>query len=148
MTQTTGAISSREFVIETSPDGTTWTDRSGETVQIIPAAGTRKSGQINTADGDLPITTFGKREAQIVTVEHAYTEGASDLTEISRISWEAATDFYIRYAPKGGQTGEFRFTTLAGKVVRWAYPQMNAGSGDPVLHSFDLFVPGLVKAVA
>lgn len=148
MAQITGAISSREYQIMTSPDGSVWTDRSGAAVQITPAQGTRKTGQTNTFDGDLPITTAGKRQAQLFHVEFVYTEGASDLYEVARIAFEAIADFYVRYAPKGGQTTEFLFTTLAGKIQNLDYPVGDANKGDPVLLAFDLFVPGLVKSVA
>lgn len=148
MAQTTGAISSREFIISRSPDGSAWTDVSGFDCKITPAQGTRKVGQVNTFDGDLPIVTIGKRQAQVFHVDFVYTEGASDFFEIARIAFEAATDFYLRYAPKGGQTGEFLFTTLFGKIQNLDYPQGDANSGDPVILGFDLFTAALVKSVA
>lgn len=148
MAQITGAISSREYTIQTSPDGAVWTDRSGSAVKIAPASVTRKSGEVNTFDGDLPIVTAGKRQSQIHHVDCVYTEGASDIYEIARIAFEAITDFYIRYAPKGGQTGEFQFTTLAGKIVSLDDPVGDANTGDPVVFGFDLKVPGRTKSVA
>ena len=148
MAQTLGAISAKDFTILTSPDGITFTDRSGFGTKITPAPGTRKTGQTNTFDGDIPIVTMGKRSGQMFAVEYVYTEGAADLFEIARIAYEAGTDFYFRYAPKGGQTGEFQFTTLAGKIASFEYPTGDANSGDPVVLSFELFVAALTKAVA
>ncbi|MEP7357858.1 MAG: hypothetical protein ABI847_11495 [Anaerolineales bacterium] len=148
MAQTTAAISSNDYTVWTSPDGTTFTDRSGYAVRIQPASGTRKSGQTNTFSGDIPITTSGKRDAQMVHIDYVYTEEAGGLFEVLRAAYEANTDLYIRYAPKGGQTTEFLLTTLVGKLTSLDYPQGDANSGEPVILGADLFVGAITKSVA
>jgi hypothetical protein len=148
MAQTTGAIGSKDFIIETSPDGTIWTDRSGQIVRISPAPITRRVGQTNTfGSTDTAIVTAGQRPAVTYHLDMLYTEVSSELWEIARISIEAGADFYIRYAPKGGQTGEFRFTSAVGKLSSLDYPVADANSGDPVYAGVDFITPGFTKAV-
>lgn len=149
MAQTTGAISPRENVIETSPDNAVWTDRSGVITKLTPGPGTRKNGQTNTfGTPDTAIITVGQRPAVQWHVDYLYTEVGGELFEVARAAFEAATDFYIRFKPKGGQTGEFIITTLVGKIVSFDYPPMDANSGDPVMLGFDVLTGGAVKSVA
>lgn len=148
MAQTTGAISSTDFKIETSPDGSAWTDRSGFATKITPSGGERPTGQKHTFDGDTPIVTKGKRSARSYAVEYVYTEGASDLFEVVRAAHEAGSAFYLRWSPKGGQTGEFQFTTAAGVITTFTEPMGDAGSADPVVLSFELVTPSSTKSVA
>src|SRR3990167_9193317 len=134
MAQITGQISSKDFVIEGSPDNSVWTDWSGAVTLLTPGGGERRTGMKHTADGDFPLTTRGKREAETWHVEFAYSEGASDLYEIVRARFEATggSDYYLRYAPRGGQSGEFRYTTALGHVQNLTRPPMNPESAAPV----------------
>jgi hypothetical protein len=147
MAQTTGAVNSVDARIETSPDGSAWTDHSGESVKLTPTGGDRQVGQRNTFDGDTPVVLTGKKDVSEVDVEYLYTEGASDLFEVARAAKEANSNFYIRWAPKGGQSGEFRFTTAVGKITEFQYPPIDAGAADPIALSFKLVNGGITKAV-
>lgn len=147
MAQTTGAISSKEFKIETSTDGAAWEDQSGIAMKINPGQSQRMSGEAYTPTGDTPIITTGKRQPIEDTVEYVYTEGASELFEDVRAAHEADSDFYLRYSPKGGQAGEFQFSTAKGKVTVFSNPPMDAGSGAPVVCSFTLKHAGWTKSV-
>lgn len=133
MTQSTGGISSADYVIESSPDGSTWTDRSNVAVKLTPTGGNRKAGEVNTADGDTPIVTFGKRESMDIAIEYVYTEVSGELFGAMEAAHVAGTAWYWRWAPKGGQTGEFRYTTAAGKITQFEYPKMDQTNGDPVV---------------
>lgn len=133
MAQNTGAISSAEFKVEGGTNGSSWTDYSGTTLKITPSGGDRASGEVNTFDGDTPIVTWGKRASVDITVEYVYSEGASDLFEALRAAYEAGTAWYWRWAPKGGQSGEFQFATAAGRITAFEYPKGDAGSGAPVV---------------
>jgi hypothetical protein len=148
MSQTTGAISSKDYKIETSTNGSSWEDQSGIAMKLEPSGGERATGEGFTFDGDTPIITGGKRAGVTVNVEYVYTEGASDFFEDVRTAYEAGSAFYIRWSPKGGQTGEFVFTTDAGIVKSLKYPAGDAASGDPVISSFDLHTPKITKSVA
>src|SRR5690349_14338311 len=132
MSQTTGAMSSIDARMQTSPDGTNWTDHSGEATRVTPTGGGRQTGSRNTLEGDFPVVTNGKRILMDVEVEYLYTEGASDLFEVVRAAYEAGTALYVRWAPKGGQTGEFQFTTTVGRITDFLYPPVDAESADPI----------------
>ena len=146
MAQTTDGISSREFKIESSTDGSAWTDRSGFACKITPSGGERDSGKKHTFDGDPPILVRGKIDAKMLAVEFVYTEGGSDFWTAAYTAYMNNTAFYLRWHPKGGQTGEYKFTTTAGIVKNCAEPAGDADSADVVLGRFDLEVASITQA--
>jgi hypothetical protein len=148
MAQITGAVSSNSFKVEISTNGSSWTDISGAANTLEYEGGGKTTGETYTFDGDNPIVTVGKSEPAEVTVAAVYTEGASDTFETIRPLYEAGSDLYLRWSPKGGQTGEFVFTTGAGKVTELVYPAGDASSGDPIMTGFTWRGPKPTKSVA
>lgn len=147
MTQTTGGISFRNNKIELSTDGINFTDASGFGNSIEPGGGERGIGKEFTWDGDTPIITAGKRDALELKVKVVYTEGASDPVEVVRAAYEAGSSLYVRWSPKGGTAGQFRYLTSAGLVKNPVYPGGEAKSSDPVLVEFSLTCATVTKSV-
>ena len=147
MAQTTDAMSARNTTIETSPNGTAWTDISGFANSIEVDGGERMSDQVHTFDGFTPIITLGKGEMYEVTCKIVYTEGASDPAEVIRAAYEGGTPFYIRWSPKGGGIGDFMFTTGAGYILSPTYPSGDAGSAEAIGIEFKVTVPNITKSV-
>jgi len=145
MAQITGAISARDFKIETSVDGAAWTDRSGSITTIDPGERERASGNKKTFDGDTPIVTTGKLEVMEIKVEFVYTEGASDLYVDADNAQVNNTAYYLRWHPKHGESGEFKYTTASGFVTKLSPPPGDSESGDPVMCSFILVTPGVTR---
>ena len=146
MTQITGFISPKAYKIETSPDGSTWTDRSGATVAIEMNERTRISGEEYTFDGDTAAITSGPLEPLEVTHKFLYTEGASDLFDDVEAVQTANTAWYIRWTPKGGTTGDFKYTSGAGIVTGLMYPLGAKSDGKPVVCQYTLKFAALTKA--
>lgn len=148
MAQTTDAISMANAKVEVSTDGSTYTDISGFAAQVEVSGGDRQAGDSYTYDGDTAIITIGKREPIDITVNVVYTEGSSDPFEAVRAQYEAGSDLYVRWSPKGGSTGDKQYTAN-GPVTSFAYPAGEAGSGDAVLCQFTVHVASIsVSAVA
>jgi len=147
MAQTEGGISFVDCKVETSPDDSVWTDISGFNASVALGGGSRQTGEAYTFDGDTAIIKGGKREPLEITVRVVYTEGASDPFEVVRALYEAGSDFYVRWSPKGGDSSEFLFTSDAGIITNPPYPSGEAGSGDPVMIEFTLKTPKVTKSV-
>lgn len=147
MAQTTDAVSFRNCKIEMSTNGSTWTNISGFANSISVEGGERNIGEFFTFDGDTPILTAGKRGAFDLTAKVVYTEGASDPYEVFRAAYEAATDFYLRWSPKGGTSGQFMFTTGKGIITTPAYPGGEASSPDAIAFEFKIKVLTITKSV-
>ncbi len=146
MAQTTGAISFKDVKVEISPDNSVWTDISGFASTITVDGGERATGVKYTFDGDTAILRSAKRGPLTITTNIAYTEGASDPTEVIRAIYEAGSDFYERWSPKGGDSTEFLYTSDAGVVKSPLYPSGDAESGDPVMVDFVLETPKVTKS--
>lgn len=147
MAQTTGALSWRNSKVEYSTNGSSWTDMSGFENAIEGAEQARMTGEAYTSDGDTAAITRGKREPMELTVTYLYTEGGAEPFEVIRALFEAGSDLYLRWSPRGGSSGQFQYTTPAGVISNFIYPQGEAGSADPVPGGFTLKVPYITKSV-
>jgi len=146
MAQTTAGIGFKDCKVETSPDNSVWTDRSGFASSVAIDGGERATGVKYTFDGDTAILRSAKRGPLTITVGIAYTEGASDAVEVIRAIYEAGSDFYVRWSPKGGDSAEFLYTSAAGIVKQPMYPGGEAESPDPVMVDFVLETPSVTKS--
>ena len=146
MAQTTGAISFKDCKIETSPDNSNWTDVSGFASTVTMDGGERMTATKGTFDGDTLILRSSKRATITVTVNLVYTEGASDPVEVIRAVYEAGSDFYGRWSPKGGDSSEFLYTSDAGVVKSPLYPGGDGESPDIVMTDFVLETPAITKS--
>lgn len=146
MAQITGATSFKDAKVEISANGSSWTDVSGASNQITIGGGDRAIAETPTFDGDTMILTGGKRAALDVALNAVYTEGASDTFELARAAYEAGTSFYVRWSPKGGQTGEFQYTSDAGIIGTFNWPGGEASSANPVMAGFTLKTPKVTKS--
>ncbi len=146
MAQTTDGMSFVAAYVFCSPDGTTWTDMSGHGSSIGQAAGDRKTGEVNTFDGLLPIVKGGKKNSLDMTVRFVYTETASDPFDIAQAAHESDSgEFWVQYRALAG--GNW-FKTGAGLITSLTYPQGEAGDGAVVMSEFVVKCAGLTEAAA
>ncbi len=152
MAQTTDGLSWVAAKVEMSTNGTNWTDISGYETAVAVSGGERATGETYTNDGDSPIITAGKRGPVDLTVRYVYTEGASDPFKTALDAYETAGggDFYARFSPKGGATGDFQFTVDTNNcvIVTPGYPMGEAGAADAVLGEILLRTAKLAQSTA
>lgn len=132
MAQTTGAISFKDVLVEVSTNGSAWTDISGFANNIKLKGFVRNTGEYYTASGDTAIIKSGKRKPGTITIECAYTESAAEPYTLFNTAYSTPSDLYVRWSPKGGTTGQLRFTSNAGIVSEPVYPVGDVEKGDIV----------------
>ena len=136
MAQTSGGISFVGAKIEISANFSDWTDISGFVGAVTVAGGDRNYGEYFTADGDTPIVKAGKRTGIDLTINYAYTEGASDPFKTALDEYETAAggQLHARFSPKGGDSTEYLFTCdqYNTVLVHPGYPQGAVDPGDVV----------------
>ena len=147
MAQTTDGFSIKDAKVEISTDGSSWTNVSGFSAGISVGGGQRNLAEEYTHDGDTAIITAGKRAPIDVTFKAIYTEGGSDPYETMRAVYEAGSDFYIRFSAKAGASGDFLYTSPAGKIQNLAYPQGDSNAADPLTVEAVIRVASLTKSV-
>ena len=147
MAQTTDAISFKNVKIELSTDGNVWTDISGFSNKISVGGGERQSAEFFTADGDTPIFTVGKRGTFEIGGNCVYTEGAGEGFEMLRAAYENATAIYIRWSPKGGASGQARYTSGVGSILTPVYPQGDASTPDTLAVEFTIKTLSITRSL-
>lgn len=149
MAQTSVAYSMKNCRLEISTNGTTWTDISGFSNEVSWDGGERDTEGTPTFDGDTKLLTTGKRDLVTVTAKVVYTEGASDPVNTAQSAFEADTDLYLRWSPRGGSSGQRMYTTSAGRVKKPTFPQGATDSASAILVEIQLVTPNVtVSTVA
>jgi hypothetical protein len=147
--QTTGAINFTDNALSISINGAAYVDICGESNALSLSGGDRDIAEFFTYCGDTPIILPGKRKKIELKIKAAYTEGASDPEELIRQAYETkGTTVAVKWAPKGGQQGEFVYTSAAGYVSTPPYPMGSADSADITAFEFSVHVPYVTKSVA
>jgi hypothetical protein len=148
MAQTTAATSARNAVIEVSPDGSTWTNISGVANSCSSGDGSRMTGEANTFDGDGTIVVAGKLEAQESTLKIIYTEDGVGYLVLLGYFNSANSTCYLRVAPNGATTGNYRHTSAKGVITQFPqFAELDASSGDVQAVEMTVKHPGWTKAV-
>ena len=151
MSQTTDAISSANFKVEVSDDGSTWTDISGANATVSIDGGDIGVGSQHTAAGaEAIVVSNKKRDPLTISVKAIYTETADEPWKLVRDIYESdSPSLYLRFSPAGGATGDLRYTTAVGgtaaavPIKSCGYPQLDAGSEDLAMFEFAVMTPGL-----
>lgn len=146
MAQTTGATNLKNVVVEVSTDNTEWVDISGTFNSIDISGGERDTGEVYTAEGDMPIVGSGKMKLTKCKVKVVYTEGEAEAWRMFFDAYTEGTDIYLRYAPKGDKTGNLRFTSGKGFVTSPVYPSGDVAEAKPVLCELEFACPGFTPA--
>lgn len=154
MAQTTNAIPKSPFKLEVSLNGTVWTDISGVATKVTPGGGDQQIGTQFTADGGVPlVTNSNKLEAVTLQADIVYTEQSGEAFQVVYGQYAGADKrIYMRYAPKGGASGNKRYvcandagTAIPVPIQSCLPPEVEAGDGAPVAASFSVMAPRLIQ---
>lgn len=146
MPQTTEHITLRNVLAEVSTDGVAWIDISGTFNSLTNSGGETQTGEAYTAEGELPLVGIGKKSLTETTLKVIYTENAGDAWRKFFDAYKNGTDLYFRYTPKGGASGDLRFTSGKGFVTSPAYPQGEVSDGKPLMTELKIKHPGFTDA--
>jgi hypothetical protein len=148
MAQTTNSTSARNAVLEISSDGSTWTNISSVANSVSPGSGARMTGEANTFDGDGTIVVAGKQEAQESKIKLIYTEDGVGYEVLRGYFASTNSTCYLRVAPNGATTGNYRHTSAKGVITEFPYfADLDASSGDVMAIELTVKHPGWTKAV-
>jgi hypothetical protein len=147
MAQTTAATSARNAVVEISADGSSWTDISGVAQTVSPGDGTRLTGTAHTFTGDGPIIVAGKLDTQESTLKIIYTEDGVGYNVLLGYFNSTNSTAYLRVAPNGSTTGNYRHTSAKGVVTKFPqFADLDADSGDVMAVEMTVMHGGWTKA--
>jgi len=146
MAQTTGAQTFRAADVEFSADDTTWVDAGGHGAGVAVSGGDRAIGEQHTFDGDVPIVKSGKRAAISVTIRYVYTETVAEPFEAARAIYETpGAECYVRWFPVGKTAGNYAYSTGAGVMTAFKYPEGEPDPGTIILGEFTVTCASITK---
>lgn len=132
VSQSAVLVSMKDADVLYSTDGSSFTSFCGYATSVEVGGGERESGEAYTFCGDTALIGLGKRAPIDVTFNIIYTEVNTDPFQVLRAAYENATPHYVRIEPKGGEAGEWLWTSSLGYWTRVNEPAGEANSGDPV----------------
>jgi hypothetical protein len=131
--------------VELSADGTTWVDVSLDSNKIdvggfeLETEGTHVFGQ------NKMYQSVGGTGLGTVTVSAFYQETPSTAAWVlANTAFEGRSALYVRWAPKGGTTGNFKFTSDAGYVKNPVWPSGEYGAA-PAMVEIEVETPYITK---
>jgi len=139
-------VAFRDCYVRVSTDGTNWTDLSDSaTVEQPTGSGLRPTSQLHPYGADVPTLVPGRRPPVRLIVTYNYADAVIDNT--IRTAYEAASAFYVAFAPRGNASGNFLYTSAAGIITSPPIPEGQRTSGTIVLNRFTFETPSLTKSV-
>ena len=108
--------------VEFSTNNSTWTDVTSETNSVSMSGfdlETEATGIFGQAKKD---QTVGGYAIGTITVRSMYAENTTGAWGMAHAAWVNRTALYIRWSPRGGTTGNYRYTTDAGYVKSPVWP--------------------------
>lgn len=131
--------------VELSTDGTNWTDVSVDANMVtvdgfdLETEGTPVFGQGKR------LQTVGNFELGTVTVRALYAESTSSAWGMANTAFEGRSAIYVRFSPKGGTTGQYRFTSDAGYVKSPVWPSGEANAS-AIMPEISIETPWLTQS--
>lgn len=131
--------------VELSTDASTWTDVSVDSNMVsidgfdLETEGTPVFGQGKR------LQTVGNYELGTITVRALYAESTSSAWGLANTAFEGRSAIYVRWSPKGGSTGQYRFTSDAGYVKSpvWASGEADA---KPIMPEIKIETPWITQS--
>lgn len=134
---TANAITSADYLIEYSANGTTgWASWNSFIQEINPSGGDVEAVEFRAFGDDTPDILSGKTGTQKATLKVYYTEATSEAADVLYTAQTTKAAVYLRVSPRGGQTGEQQFTSSRMFVTSGAaFPPAATADGNTVITS-------------
>lgn len=160
MAQTTsalaGSVTEIEYSLNASGTTGTWVDISGYAASVNVSGGEQVTGTAMTMDGDAAIVT-GSNKTEPFTVEFSivYTETDGQPFDALWDRFKGATKTVaVRWTYAGSGTGKQQYATTNSArtnpvmvpIVACTPPNAEASSGDPLLFTFSVITPDILKS--
>jgi hypothetical protein len=116
------AYTMKNCKIELSTNNSTWTDISSETNSVAMSGFELESEATGVFGQAKKEQTIGGYAIGTVTVRSMYAESTTGAWGLAHAAHTNRTALYVRWSPRGGTTGQYRYTTDAGYVKSPVWP--------------------------
>lgn len=116
------AYTMKNCKVEFSADASTWVDISDE-ANSVAMSGFELETEATPIFGDAKkVQTVGGYGIGTVTIRSMYAETTGGAWGLAHAAHTNRTTLYVRWSPRGGTTGQYRFTSDAGYVKSPVWP--------------------------
>ncbi len=116
------AYTMKNCKVEFSADASTWVDISDE-ANSVAMSGFELETEATPVFGEAKkVQTVGGFAIGTVTIRSMYAETTGGAWGLAHIAHTNRTALYVRWSPRGGTTGQYRFTSDAGYVKSPVWP--------------------------
>lgn len=132
--------------VELSADGTTWVDVSNDSNKIDVGGFELETEGTPVFQQNKQFLTVGGTGLGTITVSAFYQETPSTAAWVlANTAFQNRTNLYVRWSPRGGSTGQFRFTADAGYVKNPVWPD-GERSASPTMVEIQVETPYVTQA--
>lgn len=122
------AYTMKNCKVEFSSGGTTWTDVSDE-ANSVSMSGFELETEATPVFGEAKkVQTVGGFAIGTVTIRAMYAETTTGAWGLANSAYTNRTTLYVRWSPRGGTTGQYRYTSDAGYVKSPVWPVGEEGA--------------------
>lgn len=122
------AYTMKNCKVEFSANGTTWTDVTSDSNSVAMSGFELETDSVGLFGQAKKDQTAGGYAIGTVTVRLMYVETTSSGWGLAHTAWVNRTNLYVRWSPRGGTTGQYRFTSDAGYVKNPVWPTGEDGA--------------------
>lgn len=122
------AYTMKNCKVEFSANGTTWTDVTSDSNSVAMSGFELETDSVGLFGQAKKDQTAGGYAIGTVTVRLMYVETTSSGWGLAHTAWVNRTNLYVRWSPRGGTTGQYRFTSDAGFVKNPVWPNGEDGA--------------------
>ena len=145
MAQIQTARSAKNYQVEWTTNGSTYTDISGYSTSVADSGGDRKTGEAFTYGDDYPVIGAGKRASRTVDVEVLYNEDSTAFLSLYTLQ-QSGGQFGLRLTPRGletgaGTVGRYVTQTTYGLLTKLDLPTGNPDDGKPMICKLTVQTP-------
>lgn len=108
--------------VELSAGGTTWTDITSDANSVSMSGFELQTNAIGLFGQAKTEQAVGGYSIGTITIRAMYTETTTSGWGLAHTAWVNRTNLYVRWSPRGGTTGQYRYTSDAGYVKNPVWP--------------------------
>jgi hypothetical protein len=116
------AYTMKNCKVEFSTNGSTWTDISSDSNAVSMSGFDLETEAVGVFGDAKKVQTAGGYAIGTITVRAMYAESTTGAWGMAQAAHTNRTALYVRWSPRGGTTGQYRFTSDSGYVKSPVWP--------------------------
>lgn len=116
------AYTMKNCKVEFSADASTWVDISDESNSVTMSGFEIETEATPIFGESKKVQTVGGYGMGTITVRAMYAETTSGAWGLANTAYTNRSNLYVRWSPRGGSTGYYKFTSDAGVVKSPVWP--------------------------